>query len=322
MKKKLLSALMLCLTSLGMAQTGSISIVSIPDQIESGATVSLQFTYTSNVEVTLSAQLFQTEVGVITPDYTKYVAGVTTEVLPADTAATVTVAFKVPASAVPTAQLTDRQYTFDLKLTETTATTAKEFGYSNGTADHTVEIIPSSVPVDNISFTKAPVASVDPGTTLSVEFEYTLADSAHVKAGLAIYDARGTYLRNAMAGTEVANYYMSLPKTTTSPVSQTALIQIPATLTPSSQLAAGESYKVVITIFTTKWAYKVDQKNDIIVADVSKIADVLNTFTNEVVTVYNMQGAVITSGSAESISLESGFYILKSATKTQKLIVQ
>jgi hypothetical protein len=146
------------------------------------------------------------------------------------------------------------------------STTNTDFGWSNGTADHTVEILPSSIPVDNIDFTAATAASVDPGAVLSVPFSYTLSTARNVKAGLAIYTSSRNYVSNASVnGTEVAVYYNNEPATTTTPVPQTASITIPSTLTPSSLLPAGQVYKVVVSIFTTSWGYISDKKNDIVV---------------------------------------------------------
>lgn len=57
-----------------------------------------------------------------------------------------------------------------------------------------------------------------------------------------------------------------------------------------------------------------------IVASISD--DVINNFKNEVVTVYNITGSVVATGDIETLNLQSGFYILKSASKTQKVVIK
>lgn len=284
MKKLILPFLILLLANAGYTQTGAISVVSIPDQIEAGATVDLQFTYTSDVPADFVVQLFQTQENSLAVDYTTWQAAVTVADQPAGTNLPITVSFTVPASISPSSSLTNRQYTFDAKLTSVTGGT--DFGWSNGTAAHTVEIVPSSVVVDNIDFTAATPASVDPGDNLSVSFEYTLSEPRNVKAGLAIYTTDGAYVGNAtVEGTEVAQYFSDQPATTTTPVQQTASIAIPATLTPSSQLPAGQQYMVVVSIYTTTWEYLTDKKNVITVneptgVNTTSVEARLNVFPN------------------------------------------
>jgi hypothetical protein len=287
MKKNLLPLLVVLMTNLGFAQTGSISIVSIPNQIEAGTTVDLQFTYTSDVTADFVVQLFETGVGTLAPDYGTWKTAVTVAAQPAGTDVPITVSFKVPGTVNPSSSLTNRQYTFDLKMT---AVGSHDFGYSNGTADHTVEILPSSVVVDNINFTAATDATVNPGDNLSVSFSYTLADVRNVKAGLAIYNSTGGYVGNAMVGgTEVAQYYGNEPATTTTPVQQTATIAIPSGIIPSSQLPSGQVYKVVVTIAMANpnWTYITDKKNSIIVNDPVIVVTDNITFTGSTPTSIN-----------------------------------
>lgn len=305
MKKILLSLFTIAAASLAFAQTGSIAIVSIPDEINAGTTVDLEFTYTSTVDVDFTVQLFQTNAGALSPDYSTWVKAVTVEALPASaTAAPVVVSFQIPANIPPSSALIDREFTFDLKLTDVTSGT--DFGYSNGTANHTVEILPSLTLADNIYFTAPTATSVNPGESLTVEFEYTLSEMRNVKAGLAIYDASGAYVGNAMAGgTEVAVYFSNTDATTTTPVSETATIAIPADITPSSELPGGQVYKVVITIASTSWDYIMDNKNDITVNSptaVSKaVESLLEIYPNPASDVVN----VSYPGKIESIQLHN-----------------
>lgn len=65
--------------------------------------------------------------------------------------------------------------------------------------------------------------------------------------------------------------------------------------------------------------------DDIIITDgnPTSVSDaVIANFTNEEVSVYNAAGTFVTSGKVENLNLTNGFYILKSATKTQKIVVE
>lgn len=341
MKKLILPFLSFLLANLGFAQTGSISVVSIPDQIEAGSIVDLQFTYTSDVNADFVVQLFQTQENSLSVDYTTWQTSVTVADQPAGTNIPITVSFTVPATVEPSSSLTNRQYTFDLKLTSVSGGT--DFGWSNGTANHTVEILESSTVVDNIDFTAATAASVNPGENLTVEFEYTLSEVRHVKAGLAIYTTGGAYVGNAMVdGAEVAEYFSNEPATTTTPVQQTAIISIPAGITPTSGLAADEVYMVVVTIYNTDWSYLTDKKNAITVNDPLSISGSLaaselnvypNPATDEVhvsypgtitsVKVYSASGSEISAEATvldnglvkiNTSNLEKGAYILNVST--------
>lgn len=264
MKKNLLSFLLTAATTLGLAQHGSIAVVSIPDDAEVGSTVELKFSYTSDVPVSLTAQLFQTKENSLTTDYNTWKGVKTLDGLQADTNAEVTVQFTIPSTVDPSAIIGDRKYVFDLKLTQTGAAT--DFGWSNGTEAHTINILPSSVAVDNLAFITTPVATVEAGGSIDVDFGYTLKDTANLKVGLVIYDSQGTYVSDAKVdGKEVSVAFAKVPKTTTTPVQKQVTLPIPAGLAPSTDLPAGQVYKTVISIFTTSWAYVTDKKSPVTV---------------------------------------------------------
>lgn len=64
-----------------------------------------------------------------------------------------------------------------------------------------------------------------------------------------------------------------------------------------------------------------DQTKLAVVASIND-EQIVNNFGNEVITVYNMTGSIIATGTVETLSLNSGFYILKSASKTQKVVIK
>lgn len=59
------------------------------------------------------------------------------------------------------------------------------------------------------------------------------------------------------------------------------------------------------------------------VASIVGISDeTIASFNNETVTVYNFSGAVVAQGNLADLDLTAGFYILKSASKTQKIMIK
>ncbi|MBK8806989.1 MAG: T9SS type A sorting domain-containing protein [Bacteroidales bacterium] len=272
MKKIITLLFTLFLASVLFAQTGSVAVVSIPDEIEAGDTVDIQVSYTSNIPVTVTAQLFQTQENLLSPDYNTWVKAFTLKDKPADTNAIVTISFIVPGSTAPSTTLTNRQYTFDFKLTPTAG--GSDFGYNNGTADHTVIIKPSSIVFDKIDFKNAEVLIKKVGETITVDFEYTLSDVRNVKAGIAIYSSTGAWVGNAMVGeTEVAQYFSDQAKTTTTPVQKTATIVIPEGLKPSALLENGNVYKLVVTIAKADWGWITDKKVDITIENIEEVVE-------------------------------------------------
>jgi hypothetical protein len=271
MRKKISTLIAACIASLGFAQTGSIAIVSIPDQANAGETITIQLTYTSDVQVNVSAELFRTQAGSNNCDYTTWQAATTADNKAPGTNVPVSITFTIPAATTPTASLTNRNYTFQFKLIAVTG--GGEFGYNNNTADNIITILPSTTVVDNIDFVTTPASSVAKGGNITFDFAYTLTETRNVKAGLAIYSSTGTYLRNAeVNGSEVAQYFSDEPATTTTPVQKTASITIPAGILASNQLASGEVYKLGVSIFSTSWAYITDKKVDITITSGTDIA--------------------------------------------------
>lgn len=273
MRKKISTLIAACIASVGFAQTGSIAIVSIPDQATAGESITIQLTYTSDVQVNVSAELFRTQESSVNCDYTTWQGATTADNKAPGTDVPVSITFTIPAATTPTASLTNRDYTFQFKLIPTAG--GGDFGHNNNTQDNTIEILPSTTVVDNIDFVTTPAASVAKGGTLTFDFAYTLTETRNVKAGLAVYSTGGDFLRNAeVGGTEVAQYFSDEPATTTTPVQKTATISIPAGLTASNELATGEVYKLGVSIFTTGWAYISDKKVDITVTSGTDIDEV------------------------------------------------
>lgn len=340
MIKKVLVFAGVLVASIGFAQTGSISIVSLPASIEAGETVTLQLTYTSDVEVTVTAQLFQTQEGSLNPDYDTYQAEFHSQNNAAGTDVPVSITFTVPVTTTPTASLTNRQYTFTFKLTSTTGAT--DFGWFNGTQDNIVEILAAPILIDNINFKTNPPTTAALGQTISFDFEFTLTETRNVKAGLAVYTTSGDYVRNAeVAGTEVAQYFSDEDETTTTPVTKTASILIPSGLETTAQLNANEVYRVAITIFTTDWVYITDKKVPITITATTDIANnttqavqaiplssglayrIRSEYSIDAITIYGIQGNVIstpvsisdTEAEISTAGLASGVYTIVVSTQ-------
>ncbi len=280
MKKLLLFVFAAIAANFGFSQTGTISIVSIPNEIEAGTEGTLEFTYTSDVEVDFTVTLFLTEAGEYTSDYSQWKASVTEEGLPAGEDLTATIMFAIPAGLTPTMDLFDVDYTFDLKLTS--SENGDDFGWNNGTAVHSFEVILPSTPVDNIYFLNTPPASATTGEEIPVRFRYTLPEERHVKVGIAIYDEDDDYVENAMVGDdEVASYFSNAPMTAANGIAKDTVVAILTGLTPSADIAPNK-YKLVITIADTDWGYIMDQKSDITIlaGTATSVDDALNTEVN------------------------------------------
>jgi hypothetical protein len=272
---------------------GSITVdaATVPDQIEVGATGAITFTYTSNVDVDIFVEMFTTNAGATAVDFTTYKIGVNVQDQPAGVDVPITVNVPIPAALPLSSTLGNRQYTFALKLKP--ALTTGDFAYSNGTANHTVEIIASTVVIDAISFTSSTPASINPGDVLTIDFQYTLPQARNLKAGLVIYTSAGGYFAEGPSGS--IQYFSSEPATTTTPVTRTVNITMPAGITPSADLPAGQVYKVVVGINTTADGYIVDAKNDITVNALTTgirknnaIVSKLNVFPNPATDVVNI----------------------------------
>ncbi len=338
MRKKISTIIAACIASIGFAQTGSIAIVSLPDQATAGETITIQLTYTSDVQVNVSAELFRTQESSVNCDYTTWQAATTADNKAPGTDVPVSITFTIPAATTPTASLTNRDYSLQFKLIAVTG--GSEFGYNNNTQDNTIEILPSTTVIDNIDFVTTPAASIAKGGTLTFDFAYTLTETRNVKAGLAVYTTGGDFLRNAeVGGTEVAQYFSDEPATTTTPVQKTASISIPAGLATSNELAAGEVYKLGVSIFTTGWAYMSDKKVDITITNATDISliensglsiipqaqniDIQTQSTISAITIVSAAGTTIqvpvsiegTQATIASNGLAQGTYIVQVTTK-------
>lgn len=273
MRKKICTLVAASIASFSFAQTGSIAIVSIPEQASAGETITIQLTYTSDVQVNVSVELFRTQESSVNCDYGTWQTATSVSDKAAGTDIPVSISFTIPPATTPTASLTNRDYSFQFKLIPSAGGT--DFGHNNNTQDNIIEILPSTTVIDNIDFVTTPPASVAKGGTVTFDFDYTLTETRNVKAGMAVYTTAGEYVRNAeVGGTEVAQYFTDEEATTTTPVQKTATITIPAGLPASTELAAGEVYKLGVSIFTTSWSHILDKKVDITITSGTDIATI------------------------------------------------
>jgi len=146
--------------------------------------------------------------------------------------------------------------------------------------------------------------------TLSVDF----SKAAHVYYKL---NVDGTVRTDGNVGCKDVGYYSSASTFDFTKVKS-------FTITPlnSTGLGVGEAPSCYGKEALTAGTFEISnfKMGDVPVSITDEL--VTETFKDENVTVYNMVGSIVATGTTESITLNPGFYIIKSATKTQKVIIK
>jgi hypothetical protein len=259
MKKNYLLLLLLLISVFEIsAQTGSINIVSIQSPVEVGTTGTIQLTYTSSVPCKLNTQLRETNPSATTINWTPWHGQFDVINLPAAASPTaVTVNYPISASEVVSANLpANVQYTFVFQLNPTAG--GGGYGYNNGTSANLVTVVPSSTVVNSANITSAPTTVIAGGSVV-VNFNYTLINAGKVKVDLRKYNGT-TWLSTGL----VAEAYIDPAAATTStPVSGSKTLVIPAGTVLSSALVSGENYKIAVTLYNSSWGYILEKRSDL-----------------------------------------------------------
>ena len=278
MKKVLLFMGLVSFSLLHKAQAQTLTYDALPNNVELGSTASFTLHYTSTVEAKIGVALFifsdDNGDGILTQDWNTWQAGTSTAVLPVTaTESTQTVTLAIPGGIVPSSQLAaGKLYVWALSLN--TAADA----WITGTQVATTLIASANV-ASAIAFTGTPVAQVNAGDTAMVGYSYTLAESGIVKIALSHYSSDDKFID------DVVNYIINpADATTTTPVTGTASLAIPATAVTSAALPNGEKYMWEIGVYDANWGYKAGNKSNVTVNAVAGLADnrraVLSVYPN------------------------------------------
>jgi hypothetical protein len=262
MKKNYLLLLLLLLISvfkISAQGVGSISIVSIPASTAAGTNASIQITYVSDVNCSLSASIRQTNANLTSVNWSNFYNQLVTTNLPTTAGSPVTLSYPILAGQAPSASLpAGVQYTYAFKLTKTGGT---DFAYNDGMAANITSVTAAAV-TNTVTITSAPTTVVAGGSVL-VNFNYTLINAGKVKVEVRKFDGT-TYISGA-AGLVVDTYIDPAAATTTTPVTASKTLLIPSGTIPSTGLTGAENYKVVVTIYTSAFGYIADKKSNITV---------------------------------------------------------
>ena len=217
-----------------------------------GTAASISFTYTSSVACAVYAELRIANIdgsNVITQDYsvgTNYIAGAFSIALPASaSSASGTVSVTVPSNAVSSANLpAGKTYSWVYKLTQGVGNyndAGNTFQYTGATITASNNIVDTLV-LDN------PPSIINAGTDISITVNYTCPAARLIKFGIAIYNASGFVSDLVGAGVD------NLPATTSTPITLSQTLTIPANATLSANLPSGQFYKVDTALFTPGYA--------------------------------------------------------------------
>ena len=231
---------------------GQSLVVSLVANTPVGTSASISFSYTSNVSCAVYAELRLANIdgnGVITQDYSSgsnYISGGFSSTLPiAATSNNGTVSVSVPGSSALSSSLpAGKTYSWVYKLTPG----VNDYNEVGTTYQYTgATIIASASVVDNLALVTPPTQT-NVGSNVSITVNYTCPAPRLVKFGIAIYNASGFV--NDLVGVGVDN----LTATTTTLVSLTQELTIPANAIPSADLPSGQFYKVDTALFTPNYA--------------------------------------------------------------------
>lgn len=160
--------------------------------------------------------------------------------------------------------------------------------------------------------------------TASFSFNYVADVEANIDVDLEqqLFNAKGED-STVLIGTTKINLKPTLTPVLTEVVKPVSVFKNGTADLTAADFAKVSKFTIKVSL-TTKTGTIKAAFDDITFTDgTTSVSDaLLNTFANENVTVYNMQGAVVTSGTAETLNLTTGFYILKSATHSQKVCIK
>jgi Secretion system C-terminal sorting domain len=289
MKKILLFVSSLISMSSATALGQTLTPNAVPG-VQVGTTANISFNYTAAASCAVYAELRIANInqsGVITQDYSagsNYISGAFSSALPSGSSSSGTVAVTIPSNAVPSSSLpVGKTYSWVFKLTPGVNNYSEygtTFQYTGAT------ILASSNAVDTLVLNNPPVTIVA-GTDVTISVNYTCPAARLIKFGISIYNASGFV--SDLVGTGVDN----LPATTTSPVTLSQILSIPANAVSSANLPAGQFYKVDTALFTPAYASyilgassNVNLNNNLAVESFNR--DLIKIYPNPASTVLNI----------------------------------
>lgn len=280
MKKNYFLPLLLVIFAFNLnAQTGSIVIGSIPSSTAAATSASITITYTSSVPCKITAQLRQTNVNVTTVNWGAWNGEVVTS-LPAATDANVIISYPIAAGqAASTSLPAGVQYTYAFKMS-TTADVG--FAYNDGATANLTSITAASGVQNTANITSAPT-TIAAGGSVVVNFDYTLVNAGKVKVDVRKYNGT-TWLSTGL----VAEAYIDPAAATTStPVSESKTLVIPAGTVLSSALVSDENYKIAVTLYDSSWTWILEMKSDLTITTNLGVNDFA---VNDKITIVNPVG--------------------------------
>ncbi len=344
MKQKVLFIALAAFLSLPLAKagTGSLNVTSptFPANVEAGGSLSLDLTYTSDVDAKFNWAIFLTQANSNEADWSTWKSGGDIDITAGtDVAASYSIPIK---EEFNTANLPEGvNYLLALKLYDG----GGDFAYSN--TGNILLISPSATVTNSIGFAVAAPTEVKQGDTVTVKIAYTIADNdtCQVKVSLSRYGAGYVWLSD---GDLVARYLGEKPATGSTPVELEVKLAIPADAPVSSILENGEFYTFDIGLYTKTWGYLTSSKSDVTLVAKSVETDIQHLSVSRLeaypipahdvlqvkglqqgntVAIYNLAGTLVKStqataaATAISISdLPKGIYVLQSNGVNTKFI--
>lgn len=232
MKKTLLSLFITILFS------NFVTAQSIVFTSETLTTAAIGTTITVNYEYT-SANDGHIYCGInLLDDWTWISTVVTAELSPAPAGTNVQGSFQItiPVGTVPTANLTGNQnYKINIELKDS------NFVWLAGAYPETqINLTGSEIPTA-ISFTSAPLESAEIGTTIPVDYQYSIPNPGKIYCAIELFD-NFTYLST------VAESFLDPVEAGTN-IQGTFNFTIPSETVPTENLATGLNYKIKIVLF-------------------------------------------------------------------------
>ena len=256
MKKNYFFALLLVIFAFNLnAQTGSIVIGSIPSESGAATSASISITYTSSVPCKIAIQLRQTNANATTVNWGAWNGEVVTS-LPAATNTIATISYPIPAGQTASTSLpAGVKYTYAFKMS-----TTADVGFAwNDSAVANLTSITAPAGIQNTALITSAPATIAAGGSVIVNFDYTFVSAGKVKVDVRKYNGT-TWLSTGLVA---ESYIDPAAATTSTPVSGTKTLIIPAGTVLSSALAAGENYKIAVTLYDASWTWILEKKSDL-----------------------------------------------------------
>lgn len=223
-----------------VAQTGSITVTSptFPATIEAGTDLTVEITYTSDIDAYVTSGLFLTTTGTTDADWGTWQTGWSNVSISAATDGTATLTFAIPASYNSADLEEGVEYILALALSDGTA------DFANSNSGNVITITETTSIFDSIEPSTTTPAVITKGEAVVIPFVYSLADDAlyNIKVALAKYDGythlediQGLYLNDVQGSVEDATGEFSF--------------NVPEDLTLSADLDEGLRYVFDITLF-------------------------------------------------------------------------